>query len=499
MPGRERLAELEQLIALFGLRERWKTDPSWGEYLGIPAPATPIDLRDYGALARWNQGIKLVLEELEVNSIDPTAVTTDIARALRREFSPLKVQLSIALSALDLFNATFTKVNEPAGTHQIETVVNKARRFVDALGSQLSWIEAIAYSHASYHEALAGCEAALDRAELKSAIDDNRTVRRMLGDLYRGVDTVCSPALETLTFAQTIDDLTLSNQIKSALRASALIETCQQIKQALEEVCDGLKRADELSDELKRFGAFDLLLWVDTSPAQDVQTFAVALRQVLADAVDEVDLLIPWTHYIARRTETKDLGLIEFVEMLERRRITPQELVDAYAYCTYSTAVRDAFRHIPQLGRFTGLKHNQRREEFKRLDKQIIALRGKAIAYECDHRALPPSGRNGARVDDKTEMVLLNHLMPQQRPRMPVRKMMVRAGRSIQALKPCFMMGPQAVAQYLTPGAIAFDLVIMDEASQLKPEEAIGAVARGGQLIVVGDPKQLPPTSFFSR
>lgn len=96
-------------------------------------------------------------------------------------------------------------------------------------------------------------------------------------------------------------------------------------------------------------------------------------------------------------------------------------------------------------------------------------------------------------------MVLLNYLLPQQRPRMPVRKMLARAGGSVQALKPCFMMGPQAVAQYLTPGAIKFDLVIMDEASQLKPEEAIGSIARGSQLIVVGDPKQLPPTSFFSR
>ena len=61
------------------------------------------------------------------------------------------------------------------------------------------------------------------------------------------------------------------------------------------------------------------------------------------------------------------------------------------------------------------------------------------------------------------------------------------------------MMGPQAVAQYLEPQAVKFDIVVMDEASQLKPEEAIGAIARGTQLIVVGDPKQLPPTSFFDR
>jgi superfamily I DNA and/or RNA helicase len=55
------------------------------------------------------------------------------------------------------------------------------------------------------------------------------------------------------------------------------------------------------------------------------------------------------------------------------------------------------------------------------------------------------------------------------------------------------------VAQYLAPGQLKFDLIVMDEASQLKPEDAIGALARGGQVVIVGDPKQLPPTSFFQR
>ena len=67
------------------------------------------------------------------------------------------------------------------------------------------------------------------------------------------------------------------------------------------------------------------------------------------------------------------------------------------------------------------------------------------------------------------------------------------------ALKPCYMMGPMSVAQYLAPGQIEFDLVVMDEASQIKPQDALGAIARGAQLVVVGDPKQLPPTSFFER
>ena len=76
---------------------------------------------------------------------------------------------------------------------------------------------------------------------------------------------------------------------------------------------------------------------------------------------------------------------------------------------------------------------------------------------------------------------------------------MNKAGEAIQALKPCFMMSPMSVAQFLAPGHLDFDLVVMDEASQMKPEDALGAIARGKQLIIVGDPKQLPPTSFFER
>jgi len=66
-------------------------------------------------------------------------------------------------------------------------------------------------------------------------------------------------------------------------------------------------------------------------------------------------------------------------------------------------------------------------------------------------------------------------------------------------LRAVFMMSPMSIAQFLVPGALTFDLVVFDEASQVKPEDALGSIARGSQLVVVGDPKQLPPTTFFSR
>ncbi len=499
MPGHKRLEQLEQIVKMLGLKEQWKSSPTWAQFLGFAAPATPSPLEGYLALAKWNRAIKVASEDIQAVLIDPISFSADQARALRREFSTVKLEITTAIAAVRDINAKLTRLSEFSGGNLIDKVLDKTGEFTEALEERFEWLDLETRSHAIFSQVIAGCDAALERSSLKSQIQANSRIKSLLGDLYLGVDTDCSTAIEALSFGQSIDGLNLSPQVKYKVRTGHPIEACRTLAAALEPVHTGLQQVDALNVALSQLGKFDLDTWTGAPADEDLELFVSALHGAVQKAVEDKDLLIPWSLYLTRRKEANELTLAEFVELLERKRIKPDELPDAYAYCTYSTITREAFRNNPQLGRFTGLKHNQIRDEFKRLDKEIIALRGKAIGYECARKASPPPGRNGARVDDRTEMVLLNYLMPQQRPRMPVRKILTRAGGSIQALKPCFMMGPQAVAQYLAPGIIKFDLVIMDEASQLKPEEAIGSVARGGQLVVVGDPKQLPPTSFFSR
>jgi very-short-patch-repair endonuclease len=94
---------------------------------------------------------------------------------------------------------------------------------------------------------------------------------------------------------------------------------------------------------------------------------------------------------------------------------------------------------------------------------------------------------------------LIEHELNKKKRHIPIRQLVRRASHALQALKPCFMMSPLSVAQYLAPGQIEFDLLIMDEASQVRPEDALGAIARSQQIVIVGDPKQLPPTQFFER
>ena len=81
----------------------------------------------------------------------------------------------------------------------------------------------------------------------------------------------------------------------------------------------------------------------------------------------------------------------------------------------------------------------------------------------------------------------------------PIRILMTQAGDMVKRIKPVFLMSPLSIAQFLAPGKIDFDILVIDEASQVRPEDALGAIARARQVVVVGDQKQLPPTSFFSR
>lgn len=153
--------------------------------------------------------------------------------------------------------------------------------------------------------------------------------------------------------------------------------------------------------DLSAFGALDLDGWVGVAADSDLGTFASALSERLKLAADRIDELVPWSLYLARRREAQELGLAEFAKLVETRQIPAGDLATAYAYCTYATIVRGAFRFTPQLGRFSGLKHDQIREEFKRLDRDIIVMRGQAIAAAVHQNTRPPAGRNGSRVDER--------------------------------------------------------------------------------------------------
>lgn len=135
--------------------------------------------------------------------------------------------------------------------------------------------------------------------------------------------------------------------------------------------------------------------------------------------------------------------------------------------------------------------------EFRELDARFPQSARERVRAKCLAALGGVSNSNGM-----GELGVLSHQLSLRKRQMPVRRLVARIPNLLQKMKPCFMMSPLAVSQYLPRGAtdsdtLSFDAVIFDEASQVFPEDAVPAVARGRQCIVVGDQQQLPPSSFF--
>jgi hypothetical protein len=241
--------------------------------------------------------------------------------------------------------------------------------------------------------------------------------------------------------------------------------------------------------------AIDPAAWFD-APVDDTTAEEAASRT--DEALRTPEALAPWLAYERARTGTRLHGAEHVLASMEEGTVDAASVPQAWRIAWLSDAARKLRGAESILLRFDGLQLGGLRTEYARLDASVMEMRRRVVAGLLMLRR-PPEGNHSPRTREMTELVLLRRCIGMATRHPAIRDVTARAGRALQALKPCFMMGPLSVAQYLAPGALNFDLVIMDEASQIRPEDAIGAVARGGQLVVVGDDKQLPPTSFFDR
>ena len=172
------------------------------------------------------------------------------------------------------------------------------------------------------------------------------------------------------------------------------------------------------------------------------------------------------------------------------------KLRDAYEWALYRSLVAIVYRRHPELNELNSWQLSNHRAEFQDLEARLQELERARIAYELYSR-LVENGVSFGGPSAYTEKALIQHQLSLQRRSVTLRNLLRRAGTALRQLKPCFMMSPTTVAQLLPRDSELFDIVIIDEASQMLPCDALGAIARGRQAVIVGDPKQLPPSTYF--
>lgn len=207
-------------------------------------------------------------------------------------------------------------------------------------------------------------------------------------------------------------------------------------------------------------------------------------------------LLQPWCLWRKVRDQAIAQGLQGLVVSLESGSVRLADGPSHFEFSYRNWWVKKTIDNDPVLRGFSSADHERKIYEFRQADEKFQRLTEKYIAAKLSGKVPAPSG---VVVGADTELGRLRREMQRQRGHMPVRQLVRGLPTLLPKLKPCLLMSPLSVAQYLDAGHAQFDLVVFDEASQIPVWDAVGAIARGKQLTVVGDPKQLPPTNFFHK
>jgi very-short-patch-repair endonuclease len=235
-----------------------------------------------------------------------------------------------------------------------------------------------------------------------------------------------------------------------------------------------------------------LLIRIDLDPKSLSDTPITDQKKQIDHWIARLDDLADLIRYNSVVDLADGLGLSESIALANSWPSAKDRLSEAFERSWYTGVIRKAIKSRPALAQFDRMEHEEILREFRALDD--LALRYNRTKVALAHwRSVPRGIAGGAMSWLGVQFNLRSH------GHKPVRTTMENAGEAVQAIKPVFLMSPLSIAMYLPATGPRFDLVIFDEASQVKPEDAFGAILRGKQTIVVGDSEQMPPTSFFDN
>lgn len=213
----------------------------------------------------------------------------------------------------------------------------------------------------------------------------------------------------------------------------------------------------------------------------------------LGDWLGNYQKIKDWYHWVDKKRELHQMGAQPVAALIEKGT-KAHEAMNGFLKGMYHVLIETAIDENEQLRMFNGLKFRQKIEKYKRDTARFQEL-SKEVLYSKLASRVPSTS---AAISEGSEISILKRNIANGGRGNSIRSIIDNIPTLLPRLCPCMLMSPISVAQYIDLNAEKFDLVIFDEASQMPTSEAVGAIARGKAVIVVGDSRQMPPTSFFS-
>ena len=316
-----------------------------------------------------------------------------------------------------------------------------------------------------------------------------------LGPWWRGPMTDTGAVRVALAANATIEEIGLPPFVVSWLVSTELRARLQQGVEIAERLQLAFRDEQEARDGARHAG---VTLGEVAAPETPLKVTSDTLSNALS-ATPEA--LAAWLQHVACRSVCDQLpGLAAFCRALESAQGAWRQIPDLFEWCVLRRLEAESMRAHPEIprGAWSGGRLDQMRERIRRLEHELLSLRRESLVAKLSASQVPRGRGSGLRSEWTNDALLANEVA-KKRKHIPIRQLMSRARSAVLALTPCLMMSPLSVAQFLEDPDFEFDLLVIDEASQLRPEDALGALLRAKQAVIVGDEQQLPPTEFFRR
>lgn len=295
-----------------------------------------------------------------------------------------------------------------------------------------------------------------------------------------------------LTGLQQYLHLLPSNLVSSMARSAAERHRVLDLISKFESAYNTIKQGLEFL--LSHFTVEDITkqhIYLDRVPFVELNDFLILLQ-------DDLPNLQSWLEYKDICNQIDSLGTKRFLAALRTNNISSELWFPALEKLIYKTCLDSIVSRKPELRNFNFEVHERQIKEFARLDYSQLDVARERLKYFHAEQWQSFEKTSIA----QSELLRLKKEVTRRRQHLPIRKLLNDKQKGIQnlakTLKPCWMMSPLSVSQYIDPNVIHFDVLIFDEASQLRTEDVVSSIIRSDQVIVIGDTKQLPPTPFFS-
>ena len=235
-----------------------------------------------------------------------------------------------------------------------------------------------------------------------------------------------------------------------------------------------------------------LISYFEKSEFDLLNVSLISLIEKSNDCYNNIDKIDNWCEFAKLLKQLEDLELRDFIDTAINTKLANEYLILAYKKVFYTHWIDFILHNSHILMELSRVSHDEAVRLFKEKDKLNFEINKAKIKA-----TLSAQRPNLDMIAQGSSISALLREGEKKRKKKGIRTLLSEIGDLVQTLKPCFLMSPLSVSTYLSADN-QFDVVVFDEASQIFPQDAVGAIYRGKQLIVVGDSKQMPPSNFFN-